>query len=401
VNLLDVAHRFVTEHAEVIGASALHVYDSALQFTPKDTILFKTFQHEFETPVRMLTSSKISWNLPSNAVKDHPPKGVSATIGAKLFSFRKSRQGTTVRTHDVVDKRLAHPISRIAVCPDGTRLVTETLHSKEMRILDTSTGKEVVKFDFLSPVKFSPDSQHIALGTKTGVQIWDLITGKFISKFACPELSLAEFSSDGTRIVSEFLGGNWCNEVHLRDSKTGRLMASLGYGSLRDVIFSPDGTRLVFLSAHGMELWDVTTGRRLVVLECRPPSNFSPDASGSFAVFGCWPPINFSPDSSHIMYHHPDGLRLWDSVNGALAENLELPSSGSSFVTLESQPTYVLRDKWVIGSLEGRQKWICWLPLVVRGRSPVFSSDGKYFVLGNEQGEWTVFDLSHLQWTHL
>jgi hypothetical protein len=172
---------------------------------------------------------------------------------------------------------------------------------------------------------------------------------------------------------------NSSTEVFLRDSGQGKLVAFLGHGSAKWATFSPDSRRLLFLSIRGMELWDTATGRSLAVLG------------------GCGPPIGFSPDSSRIICHSRNGLRLWDSANGAPADNLKKSSANASIAS-ESQPTYKFRDNWIVGSFEGQWKWICWLPLAVRGEKPVVSSGGECFVLGNETGDWTLFDLSHVQW---
>jgi hypothetical protein len=371
-DLLDDAHRFVIEHAEVIMTSALHIYDSALHFTPHNTVLFKNFQHEFVTTVRVLSGSKMVWESPSNAMEYYLPKRALSPVGAYLSSFRKGLamagpRGTAARMHKVIDIRSTLPILGVAVCPDGTRFVTRS--NESMCLRDTSTGNKVATFNFQSLIKFSANSQRIALQPADSVQIRNLITGKHISTFTCPRIAFIEFSPDGARIVTF---GTY--HLFLRDTRNGGVIASVRYGTMRDVKFSPDSTRLVFMSFRGMELWDAATGQ-------------------SLAVLGDWSSINFSPDSSRLQYHSSDGLRLWDSASGAPinVENLEHVSTETSSVK------YALRDNWVVGSLEGQLKWICWLPLAVRGENPIASFGGKCFVVANDRGEWTVFDFSSVR----
>jgi len=373
-NLLDDAHRFVVEQAEGIGDSALHVYDSALLFTPHDTTFFKTFQHEFKTSVSAATNSAMSWYSPSNEMEYY-------SKGTYLSAFRNSiawLQESAVRMQQVVvDGQFLSAFDWIKVSPDGTRFATRSL--QEMRIWDTSTGKCIVIFDSRSSsAKFSPTSKYFISEVKTGVQLRDTITGKLIATFDCPTVSLLLFSPDGERIVLEFFdrATDGDHSLHLHKTATGRVITALGDGGINLVTFSPNSTRVVCPSSRGMRLWNATTGRHI-------------------AVLGCTSLVQFTPDSSRIIR---DRVQVWDSATGSPIDTLEPHFTVNSSV--KSQPRYSWRDAWVTGSFEGQRKRICCVPWVVRGDKPIASSGGNYVILGNERGEWISLDLSRVQWTN-
>jgi WD40 repeat protein len=59
--LLDDVHRFLLAHHHTLASAASHVYFSALLFTPKKTILYKTYDNEATTLVKVMKGGPSTW----------------------------------------------------------------------------------------------------------------------------------------------------------------------------------------------------------------------------------------------------------------------------------------------------------------------------------------------------
>ncbi len=111
------------------------------------------------------------------------------------------------------------------------------------------------------------------------------------------------FSPDGTRIVS----GDAANTVRLWDAATGQLIGEPLRGHqdrVSSVAFSPDGTRIVSGSwDRTLKLWDANTGREL--------------GSPLWGHQEWVSSVAFSPDGTRIASGSGDStLRLWDALTG-------------------------------------------------------------------------------------
>ena len=133
ITILSDAHRFIIAHAEVIRASALHVYHSALAFTPHDTALYKAYSQNATHSVSVLQGVESRW-----------PRNVSTIVG-------HSRQ-----------------VNSIAFSPDGLRLASGS-GDRILRLWDAMSGVQVAELDghsdWINSVAFSPDGLHQAPAT--------------------------------------------------------------------------------------------------------------------------------------------------------------------------------------------------------------------------------------------
>lgn len=158
---------------------------------------------------------------------------------------------------------------------------------------------------------FSPQSDRLASGGDEDgtVRLWDIAAQRELLHFGPGRgtfWSIA-FSGNGRYIAgAEGLG-------HIWDAESGRELHRLeGHaGSVFDVAFSPDSARLATASEDGTaRVWDVATGRTLLVL--RPhPVGYAPGVEHILEHVG------FSGDGRRLVTISQDRvMRIWDAATG-------------------------------------------------------------------------------------
>jgi WD40 repeat protein len=162
-------------------------------------------------------------------------------------------------------------VMSVAWSPDGTRLATASREEEYvLRIWDVLTYQtESIAKQATSTVydiDWSPDSTHIAIGTATGVLIFEATLN--IMPFAVADeyrvgspahiLSL-DWNSDGTQILTTREDYN----IAILDPKTGEeLRLFSGHTDLiRSISWSPDNSEFISASQdHTVRLWNASTG---------------------------------------------------------------------------------------------------------------------------------------------
>ncbi|KAH9024229.1 hypothetical protein EDB84DRAFT_1273963, partial [Lactarius hengduanensis] len=113
-DLANDASRFLSYHADTISFNALHVYHSALPFTPTETQLRKIYAYELETSVKAQRGVEQEWDP------------------------------------TVMVMRFKAPICRISFSPNGQFIAADGLKSIEIR--DILIGSSVVSIDLPRPL---------------------------------------------------------------------------------------------------------------------------------------------------------------------------------------------------------------------------------------------------------
>jgi WD40 repeat protein len=181
--------------------------------------------------------------------------------------------------------------------PDGQALAVAISIKEPMRLLDSTTGKEIRRFqgphNAAAPILFSHDGRQLFTNGwgRNGI-IWEVVTGKPRGTLDPPlssSLGLA-LSPDGKTLAE---AGD--RTVCFWDAATGKgIRGPAGAFALIDAVsLSPDGQTLLTASHFdrdaGARLWDLSTGRQRMGLSGRESSRavaFSPDGQ-TFAA-GCY-----------------------------------------------------------------------------------------------------------------
>ncbi len=197
----------------------------------------------------------------------------------------------TITTWDLIGGEAVATRSGIKWCvglsPDGRRFAAAQAESKQVRIGDTATGRELVvcqgEVEDIQAAIFGPDGRRLATAGATGqIQLWDAADGRELMSFSVDPEAVRDyrtglaFSQDGRFLA----GGGGTRKtgptVVIWDLSTGKEMQTLrGHASgVAAIAFHPDGARLVSLAGNWsllerraqkgeMKLWDLASGQEL------------------------------------------------------------------------------------------------------------------------------------------
>jgi len=236
-------------------------------------------------------------------------------------------QGDAIEIWDIVQQRRLHTLTEhkstitdVAFAPDGQRLASAS-QDTTVRIWDVASGTLLKTFPdqewaslvrciefrcFPTSYALSPNGEFVAREVDKRVQVWRVRDGSFIRTFEDDKFSITAlaFSQDGRRLAA---AGGWA--IRIWDVTSGEPIAVLRgvhRDYISDITFSPDGEKLVSVSADGLAcLWQVSDGRLLFKME-------KPKAGSLLSVA-------FSPDGQFVAGGTRDGsVYLWQASNGVL-----------------------------------------------------------------------------------
>jgi WD40 repeat protein/predicted Ser/Thr protein kinase len=218
------------------------------------------------------------WSMPGGRVAAGPasvPRGVKpAEIAPDGRTFATGSPDGLVRLWDTASCRIVHEmrhgadIHSLAFSPDGTLLASAGA-DHVTRLWGTATGAPVRALlghqNEVMTVFFSPDGRRLVTGSfDFTARIWDAATGRTTAVLPHRgEVLDVAFSPDGRYVAT----GSRDRTAVIWDADTGlpRGRSLLHEQAVRNVRFSPDGTRLYTMDFRALRAWDVATGHPLTV----------------------------------------------------------------------------------------------------------------------------------------
>ena len=172
----------------------------------------------------------------------------------------------------------------------------------------------------INSLKLSPDGTRLAVGSATGIWLYDTNTGAELALLTghIDSVGPVSFSSDGRTLVSGSYG-----EIFLWDIETQRILKILeGHkGWVGNLGISEDSETLVSTSSDGtVRFWDVQSGRQLKTFKAYPRG-----LGGFLASIrdGEVTAAAFCPEKQFFALGYPDGtIRLKDARTGRVTKTI-------------------------------------------------------------------------------
>lgn len=226
-------------------------------------------------------------------------------------------------------------------------LTAAELQDAPLPLLSMRHGDEV------QDAEFSPDGTRVVTASVDGsARIWDAKTGKQLNAKPMTHANwvhAAQFSPDGNEVVT----ASWDGTARVWDTQTGAEIGSpLQHGGrVLSASFSFDGKRIVTASYDGTaQVWDAQTDKRIG----KPMQHADPVWSA-----------RFSPDGTRVVTASADGTaRVWDASTGE-------PISYLGHAAIMPPPTEI--------------------------NLAIFSPDGRWIATGSDDGTAQIWDARTFQ----
>ncbi|KAJ7221322.1 hypothetical protein GGX14DRAFT_669358 [Mycena pura] len=299
ISMLEDALHFCRIFARCIIQSAPHLYLSALQLCPDNSLIKQHYLPLFHSTLRLSSGAMVAWpqQQMSIAFADNPVVMAMSSDGARIavgletgaVRFWDAETGDQART---VLEHLGF-VRSIALSADGKRVVSGSWGDSTVRIWNADTGKQIGAAlaghsGYISSVAISADGKRVVSGSvDSTVRIWNVDTGvgTALEGHSDQVTSVAlSADADGKRAVS----GSDDRTVCIWNADTGEQIGAALKGhsdSVTSVALSANGKRAVSGSDDcTMRIWNLDTDKEVGVAHSRTVTSVALSADGMRAV---------------------------------------------------------------------------------------------------------------------
>jgi WD40 repeat protein len=273
------------------------------------------------------------WRCPRNDAAFDPAGKTLVAVGrdqrvVKVWDTASGKETLRFTSHTL-------PVTSVAISSDGQRIATAGHRSRrekgivieeasEAKIWDGRTGKELIAFrpGSVACMALTSSGQRLATGGWDGkVRIWDATTGQELAVLPgkLEYVSCVAFRPGGEQLAATDLIGN---KVHVWNVASGQELGTppgglQGPRSVTSVTYSPDGTRIAAVGYDSVVvLWDATTGHEVLNLPA-----LAPDRPADYALNAR---VVFSPDGTRLAANAWNGtVTVWDAEEARAEPALE------------------------------------------------------------------------------
>ena len=195
----------------------------------------------------------------------------------------------------------------MAFSPDEKTFVTV---GSIIKVWDINTGNTIdLGHIELTPISFSPDSTMLATGSRRGIKLWNVNTGRDVASIPIKlgsRVRLISFSPDGETLAYRVSGEKF---TRLWDVTTQTELGIIENPGVTCWAFSPDGKTFASAAGHIITLWDMATRQNVATLK------------GHFKEIKS---ITYSPDGNTLAsVSSMNNVRLWNIVTKQNTETFE------------------------------------------------------------------------------
>ncbi len=215
-------------------------------------------------------------------------------------------------------KDFYYSVNSVSFSSNG-RILASGASDNIIYLWDVETGKEKSRLsghtDFVRSVEFSPDGKTLASGSNDNtIRLWNVETGKLNFLLSGHKLMVYSvgFSPDGKTLAS----GSDDTTIRLWDVANGKFKKLLkGHNDgVSCVSFSPDGTLISVSLDRTVRLWNMETGKNVVL-------------NGDDNRIHTWNSLALSPNGKILAAGSSlNTIRLWNLTNRKIIG--DLPSKG-------------------------------------------------------------------------